>query len=206
VTSSNARQLFADLFRANNWADNNWKTKQNDDLDRKTNFIYTSQNFDDVIEKSRSIPLNEFETSYAAHRWKNLRRHDAWLQAMLESSEAFQEYEEKQHKYIDFEYLSHGSRIPFDLKVTRYPNSARANLPDLELAKWYFENQSSEARFHLHNRFFVVGIKETDLYNWDSAQSAIEKFNSRPSAFRHFLELNGQSVRAVILKTVEGKS
>jgi hypothetical protein len=200
-TNFNAQELFIDLFRAHNWAASTWTVKQNDAQDKKTNFIYSVDSYEELISMCQAREFAEGDTSYAIHRWKNLRRHDAWLQALLESSGDFRPFNDAKNKFVDFEYSNKRDWIGFDLKVTRYPKSASLNLSDSELAKWYFENQSGEGRFHIHNRFFVVATEESHLYNWEMASTAISRFNSNPKEFRHFLTIGNSNVRAVILKT-----
>ena len=77
--------------------------------------------------------------------------------------------------------------IPFDVKVTNYPNTAyeKFDLKNIEdknnLAIWFYNNQSQEGRKHLKNRLFVCNGKNNDekwknRINLDLLENKIKNF------------------------------
>jgi hypothetical protein len=198
---SSAAELFGEIERAGLFLDNSWKVKQNDQLDRRTAHIYQCRSLDELREKAEEKKLSEHEKLYALHRWRNFKRHDAWQALLFEQVPLISLPEKEFHKQQDFLISSDGEDIPFDLKITRYPNTARQGLSDRELAEWFYENQSQQGRFHRANRFFVVGEPERALYDIDLARRTVADFVQNTSKFRHFINHpDGQTSQAVILR------
>lgn len=170
--------LFQEISLVEAQIANTWKIKQNDLLDKKTSFIYRCETLFELEERCQILNLSQQEIVYANHRWRNFKRHDAWLYLLAGSIHGFSLNPSKMDSKSDF-FLEIGpNKKPFDLKLTRYPNSAPRELTDQELARWLYENQSRQQRFHLHNRFFVIGNPEDSLYNLEAAKKTIKKYNS----------------------------
>ncbi len=196
-----AGKLFQDIEAAGLLIDNNWTVRQNDHLDKETSFIYRSANLADLNSSFADKDLNLETRKYAIHRWRNFKRHEAWLLLLLEEVQTTSLPEFSYHKQVDFFIETESERIPFDLKVTRFPRSASPQLRDRELAEWFYLNQSTEGRFHLGNRFFVVGDPESSLYSLEAARMTVREFASEMRRFRHFINHgNGSSSRAVVLR------
>lgn len=137
-----------------------WGLKQNDELDQLTRFIYSTNSFDDLLKKIKTIEsdtvyFNQLE-NYALNRWYNF--HSAMcIEKLFLSSPRVVSAEDRYDKTKDFLI----DNIPFDHKTSIFPRgfnhpfSFAAQNPK-ELAKWLYINQSKEGRFHLKNRLFVV--------------------------------------------------
>jgi hypothetical protein len=196
-----AGHLFREIEIAGLSIDNSWRIRQNDVLDRRTSHIYKCRTIEELDRMASQKSLEEEEKIYALHRWRNFKRHDAWLALLFEQVPNIAVAENTFDKRQDFFISSSEERIPFDLKITRYPYTAGVGLADKELAEWFYLNQSRQGRFHLANRFFVVGDPEAALYDLISARQTVAAFASNMSAFRHFIEHeNGELSRAVILR------
>jgi hypothetical protein len=196
-----AAELFQDIEAAGLLIDNSWTVKQNDYLDKETSFIYRSANLAELNSSFAERDMHIDSRKYAIHRWRNFKRHEAWLLLLLEEVETTSLPEFRYHKQVDFYITTESEKIPFDLKVTRFPKSAPRQLSDRELAEWFYINQSSEGRFHLGNRFFVVGDPESTLYDLKTALLTVRAFSSEMRRFRHFIDHgNGLSSRAVVLR------
>ena len=196
-----AGRLFEEISLAGLQLDNTWKIRQNNALDSRTGHIYSCPTIAELNDVAAQKALNDEEQFYAVHRWRNFKRHEAWLSLLFEQvpmiSLTENEYDKKQDFYIE----SNGVKIPFDLKVTRYPMSVSSGMKDADLAEWFYKNQSTQGRFHLANRFFVVGQPEASLYDIHLGRLAVKKFVTSPSRFRHFIaHSSGERIRAVILR------
>lgn len=132
-----------------------WK-RQNDGDDRKSNFIYRTTKLSEVLEKCRNENLDE---AYVLNRWYNFHTSKTCENIFI-SFGAKKEVNEK-HKKIDF-YID---EVPFDLKVTRFPNALKNNKSEYdlslregknELIRWLYQNQSQQGRHHMDNRIFIV--------------------------------------------------
>jgi predicted SAM-dependent methyltransferase len=195
-----AEDLFNEIVRAGLLLDNNWINKQSDSNDARTSHIYRRNSIDELNEHANKASLTESEFSYAIHRWRNFKRHEAWLLLILEMVPGVELIDDVYSKTTDFTLTSEGVKHPFDLKVSRYPRSVSSSLSDLDLANWFYENQSKQGRFHLANRFFAVGTPENAVYDISLARNTLKNFSKKKSAFRHFVKhKDSQLSRAVIL-------
>lgn len=193
--------LFSEMERVGLSLDNNWKIKQNDALDHRSSHIYECRTLDELNQIANDKSFSEEERLYSIHRWRNFMRHEAWLALLFETVPSIRPSENAFDKKQDFTIQTNGEKIPFDLKVTRYPLAVGAGLSDIQLAEWFYLNQSRQSRFHLANRFFVVGEPESALYNIGLARKTVAAFAANMSAFRHFIHhSNGEASRAVILR------
>jgi hypothetical protein len=196
-----AAALFGEIAKAGLILDNSWNIKQNDHLDHRTSHIYEFRTLDHLREVGCQRSFSEAEHNYAIHRWRNFKRHEAWLALLFEQISSISLPSNPFLKQQDFSLGVNGEDIPFDLKVTRYPLSAGVGLSDRALADWFYKHQSRQGRFHLANRFFVVGQPESAVYDLDLARDSVARFAQNMSRYRHFIRhQNGQSSRAVILR------
>ena len=196
-----SEKLFEEISLLEAQIANTWKIKQNDLLDKKTSFIYRCDSLHELETRCKILSLSQPERVYASHRWRNFKRHDAWLYLLASSVEGISLNDSKMDSKSDF-FLELGKkRKPFDLKLTRYPNSAPRDLTDYELGRWLYENQSRQQRFHLHNRFFVIGSPENSLYNLEAAKKTIKKYNSGQDFEVHRILFSGEtSTNAILLR------
>jgi hypothetical protein len=152
-----------------------WKIKQNDFLDNRTAFIYKVDSREELKKIAGTSGLTKSEFIYAEHRWRNFKRHEAWLSLIVEFWPDSRLASDPRDKSKDFSIRIGGKWIDFDLKVTRYPRSVAANFDDLQLAIWMYVNQSNQQRFHLKNRVFVVGQPEASIYEYELAKKLVKQ-------------------------------
>ena len=196
-------QLFDELSASFNHSTNSWKVRQNNVLDAQTNFIYSIKSFADFEQyfiDNRDVSLEL--RSYAEHRWRNFRRHDAWLALIINVWPDTKLAVDARDRGKDFSVKIENSWIDFDLKVTRYPNSAEKNLDDLQLARWMYLNQSTQNRFHLKNRVFVVASPESSIYEYALAYKVINEasINLQKKLMEILMPNTSISPKAIVLR------
>ena len=138
-----------------------WKRKQNNLWDSYTSYIYTTQNWADLIPKIAQTvaehTLDKHELFYyASNRWYNFWSAMAVEQLFTEIA-GITPIENSKDREKDF-YLK---GIPFDHKTSVFPKGFGydvdyAHTNEMELITWLYEHQSSQKRFHLKNRLFVI--------------------------------------------------
>ena len=197
-----AESLFREIALAGQQINNSWLIRQTDVLDRRTAFIYNCRTIIEIDTQSQRGVLSSDEKIYALHRWRNFKRHEAWLSLLFEQISGIMRPENSYDKKRDliFPTPNHGL-LAFDLKVTRQPRALGAEVSDKKLAEWFYSNQSRQGRFHLANRFFVVGNPESLLYEVDAARATVAKFVSNNNAFIHDVShSNGTKSVAIVLR------
>lgn len=142
-----------------------WFRKQNDEWDSCTNFIYQTPNWDTFVEKTAALvqkqKLDKHHIfQYAANRWYNFWSATAVEQIFTELQGVKPVAEAK-----DFEKDFYLFGIPFDHKTSVFPKQfdksyEYALTHKTELIEWLFKNQSSQKRYHLKNRLFIVVYAE----------------------------------------------
>jgi len=140
-----------------------WGTKQTDNLDKQTRFIYRTKTFEHLLEQinHRFKVTDEKESlkNYALNRWFNFHSAMA-VESIFKSHPLVTQTDNLKDKEKDF--FIEG--IPFDHKTTVFPKrynttfNEAVNQPE-ELIEWLYKHQSQQGRHHLKNRLFVV------LYN-----------------------------------------
>jgi hypothetical protein len=196
-----AESIFQEISKAGQLLNNTWLLRQSNDLDNKTRHIYKCRLLSELNEHASRLHLTSEESGYALHRWRNFKRHEAWQSLLFEQVPAIKLAENPFSKTQDFFIHSDGIEIPFDLKVTRFPKSLTTEVSDQSLAEWFYKNQSTQGRFHLANRFFVVGQPENALYDLELARKTIRDFSKDMRSYRHFINHgDGQMSRTVVLR------
>lgn len=199
VTTS--QDLFHDLHQSGRLVENTWRRRQSDLLDRRTKFVYRCETLDELEERAKALTLSEEEHSYALHRWRNFRRHEAWMQLLRERVEGLHLSTNRFDKTCDFELRVGDRWISFDLKVTRFPQAVGSQVTNPELALWFYRNQSREQRFHLANRLFVVGHPEMALYDFALACQTVEDFAADVDGYCFPLPVGqGRTAASIILR------
>ena len=137
-----------------------WGRKQSDEWDTKTNFIYTTYNFETLLEKT--TPFDEKIRDYALNRWYNFWSAEA-VENLFSLHENVTSNKNKFDKLIDFTI----NTTCFDHKTTVFPIGFNQtvtyakNNPD-KLIQWLYLNQSQEGRKHLKNRLFIVLVDKNN--------------------------------------------
>ncbi|MGV6844572.1 MAG: hypothetical protein ACWA42_00410 [Lutibacter sp.] len=144
-----------------------WKRKQNNYFDRKTNFIYKINQFSLLEEKIQTTFKKDtnFEgfKNYALNRWYNFWSAKAIEKIFCENSKV-RAHQNPKDKFVDF-FIEN---IPFDHKTTVYPLSFHHSVqwtkenPE-KLIKWLYANQSTQQRMHFKNRIFLVLVNQISL-------------------------------------------
>lgn len=138
-----------------------WLQKQNDQWDAYTNFIYSTQHWDNLINEIagavQQYKLNkEAAFYYAINRWYNF-----WSSVAVEhifcSLPQVIPAKNNKDKRIDFSIQN----IPFDHKTSVFPKGfkndfAYAKANKEELLHWLYINQSQQGRKHHANRLFII--------------------------------------------------
>lgn len=149
----------------------NWKVKQNNNLDRQTNFIYKIRSFDvllaEIENEFKSKSDFELLTSYALNRWFNFWSAKA-VETIFCENKNITAHTNSKDKYVDF-YIENN---PFDHKTTVFPKGFKKSVPyaflhKRELIEWLYKNQSQQQRKHLKNRIFIVLVNyENENKHW----------------------------------------
>lgn len=138
-----------------------WFRKQNDEWDDYSNFVYKIPNWEELIQKIEAVAqkkqLNKQQIfQYAANRWYNF-----WSAKAVEQIFIGMEGVSAVSKAKDSEKDFYIFGIPFDHKTTVFPKQFGrsfdyAHSHKAELIEWLYKNQSSQKRYHLKNRIFIV--------------------------------------------------
>jgi len=137
-----------------------WGTKQTDALDKQTKFIYNTPLFNDLLQTIDSKFKEEVDyeriKNYALNRWYNFYSAMA-VETIFKANPKVKSAQNAKDKEVDF-FIED---IPFDHKTTVFPKGLKMSFNDAinqpkNVAKWLYENQSRQGRFHLKNRLFVI--------------------------------------------------
>lgn len=131
-----------------------WGRKQNDDWDKKTNFIYKTYTFETL--QKRLEGFDNALVNYALNRWYNYWSAKA-VEYIFASHNSVQANRNQYDKLVDFTI----NTIPFDHKTTVFPKGFKQSFSYAvahknELIRWLYENQSQQGRKHHANRLFIV--------------------------------------------------
>lgn len=139
-----------------------WRVYQNNGYDKATDFIYSCQSSNQVIEKCLQADL---DPDYALHRWYNYVT-SIECEKMFTKNSGVVPAKEFDH---DKDFVLFGD--DYDLKLTVYPkkllsyhpyNIARRSGKDA-MIQWLYRNQSQGKRKQALNRIYVM--IEADTYN-----------------------------------------
>lgn len=171
-------QGFEELESIQRQVPTRWRQLQTNNRDSESSFIYRSQSLREVVEACRIRRFSPDQEAYAIHRWKNLYRHDLWIEVILECAPASRRFENPRDRTRDIYLSVHSVEVPFDVKVTRWPQRLDPSSTPYEVAMWLYGNQSREGRFHLENRFYVVGRPEDRVSNLEASSKAAQKIRN----------------------------
>ena len=138
-----------------------WLRKQSDAWDNATRFIYKTPEWDTFLEtaetawKEADFDKTSF-VNYAMNRWYNFWSAQA-AEQIFTSLPGVAPNPKPLEDHYDFRWL--GER--FDLKTSVFPKGygedyAFAKAQPKHLISWFYKNQSTEQRYHLKNRLFIV--------------------------------------------------
>jgi len=164
-----------------------WGGKQVNYKDYLTNKVVYSGtvDFDKVKERLNHLNLSEKLKTYAIKRWYNFTVSEVVKDMFLEWPNVTPE-ENLRHKTIDL-YID---GTPFDLKGPVFPRNLKFDKElindrekKLEIISWLYGQQSTEGRFHLENKLFVVyysSIRPADALKSDLSKTkqAIDSYMS----------------------------
>ena len=141
-----------------------WGRKQSDEWDRKTKFIYQTQDFESLENQCKDFD-NELR-NYAFNRWLNFWSAKA-IEQIFTNYPNVRKEENQFSKTVDF-YIS---EIPFDHKSSVFPKQFGQSLDyaiehKKELIEWLYQNQSQQGRKHLENRLFIIFFDEKNGEHW----------------------------------------
>lgn len=138
-----------------------WYRKQNNIWDAHTNFIYKTSKWEDLIPKiAASVKEHQLDKKelfyYATNRWYNFWSAMAAENIFSNCKEVVSNPDSK-NRTIDFTL----QKIAFDHKTSVFPKHLKNDLAyaqsnKRELIDWLYKNQSSQKRFHLKNRLFII--------------------------------------------------
>ncbi|MDR0340857.1 MAG: hypothetical protein LBH55_01115 [Mycoplasmataceae bacterium] len=155
-------------------------------MDNITKSIYLIKSFDEIEKIYNNLIADQYNIddaknifNYIIHRCYNFNCSKICEDYFLKYG-ANNESNDKD-KTIDF-YLYN---IPFDLKVTvfpqklfneRYSYDLTSREGKNKLIQWMYANQSTEKRFHLENRLFIVCSKLDKKSDFEQIENKIKIF------------------------------
>lgn len=180
-------QLEKDLKKCLSLISADWKM-QNNYMDRRSNFIYRCNTLEECL---RQIQITGVDKEYALHRWYNYMTSIACEYLFCEFGAV---HEEDVYNH-DVDIYING--VPFDVKLTIYPAKLSHRPYDLktrsgknEMIKWYYANQSQQARKQMLNRLYVV-CDSKDAYECLIMKSDFTTLRQKISAFMSYSIKNG---------------
>lgn len=150
------KDLEKELKKAGKWLKTRpWGKRQNNFLDGQTSkLVYSTDKFDDLLLQLQA--KDESVQNYVMRRWYNFNV-EKQLLSIFRSSPLVTFPDNKKNHSIDL-YID---GIPFDLKTSVYPKFYKQPIEHAiqnpkDLIEKFYKNQSTEGRFHLENRLFIV--------------------------------------------------
>ena len=137
-----------------------WGTKQTNQLDKKSNFIYKTFLFEDLLQKIESAFKDEINykdlQNYALNRWYNFHSAMA-VERIFRQHASVKKTANSKDKEKDF-YIN---TVPFDHKTSVFPKRLNMTFNQAindtkSVCEWLYKNQSQQGRFHLKNRLFIL--------------------------------------------------
>ncbi len=145
-----------------------WGQKQNDTMDRQTNFIYHTQEFSKLIQQLQtdflSKPNYQEYFDYTLNRWYNFWSAQAVEHIFCSHQNVIPSTAKDRTK--DFSI----NGITFDHKTSVFPKGFGkpldyATAHKREIIQWLYDHQSQQQRFHSKNRLFIV-LHKSDGNHW----------------------------------------
>ena len=179
--------------------------KQTDELDKKTQFIYSTFEYDNILKKCENLKLNSTETDYAVTRWYNFLSARA-TEDIFAENEYVEANTNKFDKLIDFSIKG----ITFDHKGTVFPNKYENSINFAKenkksLIEWLYKNQSGQGRYHEGNRLFIVFYSDL-MENWEVKREILLIKNAVENYLLNFeesqlikIEINGKTILSDII-------
>jgi len=141
-----------------------WGKRQTDDWDKKTNFIYRTPLFNDLL-----LRIDSFDPQlkdYAMNRWYNFWSAQA-VERIFAAHPNVTAHTNPYDKRVDF-YIDH---IPFDHKTSVFPKGFNRTFNEAvndkrTLIEWLYRYQSQQGRKHLKNRLFIVLYDTKEGQHW----------------------------------------
>jgi hypothetical protein len=146
-----------------------WGRKQNDLFDKRTNFIYNTFSFEDILKgiDQRFKSGNEFDShlNYAINRWYNFWSAQA-VENIFCSLPNVKPALDSKDRLVDFTIQG----ASFDHKTSIFPKNFPFTIDVAikktdELIRWLYKHQSQQQRKHLKNRLFIV-LYASDGAHW----------------------------------------
>lgn len=139
-----------------------WGDVQNDRFDSYTKYIYNTETYDELVEKTKKTcevyPDLEYDRvfRYALNRWFNHMISD-FAESVFLSHDIVEDEPDIYNKEIDF-YIND---IPFDLKMSVFPKWFEKDIDYAmvhkeELIERMYKHCSKEKRLHNGNKMFIV--------------------------------------------------
>ena len=162
---------------------------QNNEADNATRFIYDAYSYDELLCKARAKKLSAYYMNYALHRWYNRVTSEICENIFSENGAKKATIDENIKMQIDI-FIND---IPFDVKLTVFPDNSEVKKMNLDLSKqsdkdrlihWFYDKQSKEQRGHANNRIFVVckGLDTVDNYQLK------QSFNQMNKKIKEYME------------------
>lgn len=148
----------------------NWWRVQNNRRDTLTNYIYTTDTFNELVKKTRdcsNLYKIDYEElfNYALNRWFN-KSVSLYAEDIFTSYDIVDDEPDIYNKEIDF-YINW---IPFDLKVSVFPKKYEKDIEyamnnKWDIIWWLYDNCSKEKRLHNGNKLFIMCYSEDWNHN-----------------------------------------
>jgi hypothetical protein len=146
-----------------------WGRKQNDYFDKRTNFVYHTFVFEEVLKEINDRFKDDKEhqniSNYALNRWYNFWSANAVEMVFCSLPNVKPALDEKD-RLVDFTI----DGVTFDDKTSVFPKNFPHPIKEAvkktdELIRWLYKNQSQQQRKHLKNRLFIV-LYSPDGEHW----------------------------------------
>ena len=147
-----------------------WLQRQNNQWDNYTNFIYTTPQWDTVVNLMKST-IDRYNLDkeklfqYAANRWYNFWSARA-IEQLFCSLDGVYPDKNKKNKLVDFQCQG----VNFDHKTSVFPKSYPQTITYAQqhpkaFALWLYQHQSQQGRKHLRNRLFII-VYDSSGQHW----------------------------------------
>jgi len=173
-----------------------WGAIQNKEYDKRTN-PFSIYRFNQLIDYIMNKLTDNYERDYCFCRWWRCWGAMCDEYCFCSKGKAVPN-PNKKDKMWDFKFNNVGGlNTEFDLKSTRIPNKFTdkerdyyINNPE-ELIKWYYEEQSTQSRYGLQNKLYLVHIADNQCeenmlrVDFDRKQEVIDNYFKRIESGEH---------------------